>query len=305
MGIMVVGRNKANQVLYLILGLNKGGILAWTHKFNECRDMVVYVNRDSPVVYLMSDIHFDHPDCDLNLFKKHLEMAKEEGAQICIFGDLFDAMQSRRDPRARRSELLTRLKEDGYLNELIKMAVEILEPYKDNILLLGYGNHEISLIKNLDFDIIREVGERLSVPIGGYEGFITFIISPKDNSQSRFSKVMFYTHGRNSSAEITMGLLTHKRIDIWMRNVDILVMGHLHTHFIYEQKTLSISPRNHRLYSTVYHIQLPTYKERGEVTGFTVEKLMPPSPKGCVRMEFIIKHKNDKNGVNIKVERVA
>ena len=52
---------------------------------------------------LMSDIHIDSRKCDRALLKKHLDQAKAEGAGVFIFGDLFDAMQGKYDPRSAKN----------------------------------------------------------------------------------------------------------------------------------------------------------------------------------------------------------
>lgn len=275
-------------------------------KHNDYRDLVINLPTISTPIYLMGDLHIDSPYTNLQLIKKHLSQAKEENGGVIIIGDLFDLMQSNNDPRRRLSDLLPQLKETSYLNEVIKMGIEFLEPYKENIILLGYGNHELSILNKLGFDIIKEICERLNIFKGGYEGFITMAIPSYDrDTTNRFLKKIFYTHGRNSNAEMTMGILNHKRMDIWIRDIDIMVSGHLHTYWYYEQKTVEITPKNTRIYGSVHHIQLPTYKEREKVIGYSVERVMPPPTIGCVKISFNLDGGNrHKGNLKIKVERV-
>ena len=49
---------------------------------------------------LISDVHFDNPDCDRKLLKKHLDKAVQDGCGILVNGDWFCAMESRNDPRS-------------------------------------------------------------------------------------------------------------------------------------------------------------------------------------------------------------
>ena len=51
----------------------------------------------------LSDLHFDNPKCNRKLLKQHLDQAIKSNAFICIFGDLFCAMEGFGDPRASKS----------------------------------------------------------------------------------------------------------------------------------------------------------------------------------------------------------
>ena len=44
-------------------------------------------------VLLLSDIHWDNPKCDRELLKRHLDQAKEIGADVLLNGDTFCLMQ--------------------------------------------------------------------------------------------------------------------------------------------------------------------------------------------------------------------
>ena len=55
------------------------------------------------LVYFTSDVRFDSARCYRESLKRHLDEAKKLGASISIFGDWFDAMQGRFDPRRDKS----------------------------------------------------------------------------------------------------------------------------------------------------------------------------------------------------------
>jgi hypothetical protein len=72
------------------------------------KEMITTHHRNSHTVdvggkkfklYLLSDIHWDNPHCDRVALKKHLTLAKEEGAKVAINGDFFCLMQGKYDPR--------------------------------------------------------------------------------------------------------------------------------------------------------------------------------------------------------------
>ena len=112
---------------------------------------------------LMSDLHWDNPKCDRDRLKRDLDYALNEGLDIFINGDLFCAMQGRYDGRRRlkddiRDEHNTTL----YLDALVNTAIEYFTPYAHLIRVVGYGNHETSILKNCETDILGRFVEGLN-----------------------------------------------------------------------------------------------------------------------------------------------
>ncbi|MGC8978650.1 metallophosphoesterase [Caldisericum sp.] len=273
-------------------------------KETESKDLKVEIESNKAVFYFLSDLHIDSKYCDKALLLKHLKAAKNENALIFVFGDIFDAMQTKLDRRHRKEDVDTKFLENGYLNSIVKFGVEFFEPYKENIAMLGYGNHELTLIKKHEFDIVKELAERLNVPYTGYEGFIQFNIKPFSNSPSKFRKVLYYTHGQQSEAPMTMGILSHKRLDVWVRDVDIIISGHKHLHWFYEQITMGITSKARRYFKTIYHLQLPTYLLRTDKYSYVSENLIPPPSLGGIRCEMICNNNHKIDDVKLKFERL-
>jgi UDP-2,3-diacylglucosamine pyrophosphatase LpxH len=255
-------------------------------KQNNHADLIVEIQQQEFIVYFFGDIHLDNPSCDDKLFLKHLRQAKEENAYCVIIGDLVDGMQLHFDPRHRKSTLRPSFLVSDYLNELTRYVVDLLEPYKDSILLIGYGNHETYIQKKTEYDIVKEISRRLGTYVGGYEGFIVFQLRTTKRCGSRFRRVVYYNHGGGGMAPMTMGVLDHKRSDIWLRDVDLIVTGHRHQTFVYEQPTLGINKDGERISKTIFHIQVPAYLQRGDKTGYSAVKLLSPVSKGCYRVRF-------------------
>lgn len=255
-------------------------------------------NSEPLQLFIASDIHIDSALCDQMLFRRHLDRAKEIGAYIIILGDIIDIMQWKGDKRANKAELLPELLDSrgGYLNKIIERTVEFFMPYKENLLLFTYGNHETYHINKLELDILRIIASELDCLLGGYEGYISILYEDK-NSHS-MNKRIFYTHGAtNSNAPMTMGVLTHKRMDIWVRDADIILTGHLHKTFYYEETVMYLSRNNQRNYKTVLHLQLPTYKKREAFVGYGIQRSMSPPAIGSYLIELIptISTKNNTN----------
>ncbi len=53
----------------------------------------------------LSDVHFDAMKCDRALLRRHLKQAMVDNAIVLVFGDWFDLMQGKWDPRGSYSDL--------------------------------------------------------------------------------------------------------------------------------------------------------------------------------------------------------
>ena len=128
---------------------------------------------------LISDVHFDSVKCDRSLLFRHLDQAMELGADVYIFGDLFDLMQGRWDPRGNYSELRPEYKSIVYVDEVISDVAEKLTKYAPCIKLLGRGNHETNIEKRMMVSPLDRVAQILNqaggqCAVGGYSGWVVF-----------------------------------------------------------------------------------------------------------------------------------
>lgn len=87
---------------------------------------------------LFSDVHFDSPDCDREILKKHLDFCLKDGRYILFGGDLFDAILLKDQKRA-VPHLLENT--DAQLNKKLDDIYNFLKPYQKQILFMGRGNH--------------------------------------------------------------------------------------------------------------------------------------------------------------------
>ena len=123
----------------------------------------------------ISDIHYDAMKCDRELLHRHLDEARELGAGVFIFGDLFDLMQGRFDPRGNYSELRPEYKSCVYVDEVIQDVGEKLAKYADVIKFISKGNHETNIEKRMMVSPIDRVAQIINshgghVEVGGYAG---------------------------------------------------------------------------------------------------------------------------------------
>ena len=139
----------------------------------------------------ISDVHYDSVKCDRSLLHRHLEEARRIGAGVFIFGDLFDLMQGRFDPRGNYSELRPEYKSCTYVDEVIQDVGEKLAEYKDVIRFIARGNHETNIEKRMMVSPIDRVAQIINaaggrVETGGYAGWLGLTCHRGGKSCKRF-----------------------------------------------------------------------------------------------------------------------
>lgn len=238
-------------------------------------------------LFLASDIHFDSQDCHRELFKKHLKQIQEKEGYALFFGDLFDVMGAYKDPRSKnadvRSEYVSH--ERSYLDLVVEDCYEFLKPFKDNILFMGYGNHETAIQKHRDTDILDRLVFMMnqngsSVMKGGYEGYLVFAYKSGTHNGR---KVLAYHHG-HGGAKRSKGVLNSQLDFMKYRDADIIVSGHCHNKIhdpsnvgYYLDQTYNIRHRD------IDWLKLGSYKRNDKnpgIGGWTVEKGFLPTKMG-------------------------
>lgn len=241
-------------------------------------------------VMLSSDRHYDSVKCDRALMKKQLDKAKERNALIVDCGDFFDAMQGRYDPRRSYAEMRPEYKEDTYLDAIVADAAKYMAPYAENIIMIGRGNHDNSVIKNNGVDIVSNLVYHLNrennanIKIGGYGGWVRFqFISGKNESM-----LLKYFHGSGGDAPVTRGVLNTARQGLYLPDADVVVNGHNHNAYVVPISRERISNKGVVYQDTMNFIRTPSYSiDYGDGTGgWHIERGGPPKPRGCVWMRF-------------------
>ena len=190
---------------------------------------------DEVPIFFASDIHFDEPSFDRELFTRDFDRAKREGARILINGDVFGCILPGDLKRYTRGN--DPGDTDGKINAALEKAEELFAPYVDNIDMIGLGNHEVSVLKYHHIDVTRMLigflNRRRSTglpPIrhGGYTGYIRYQFSEPGRSHVQHFDI-FYNHGQGGSAEVTDGIIDIKR-RLYTRS-DVIWLGHKHRRF--------------------------------------------------------------------------
>ena len=249
-------------------------------------------------ILFLSDIHIDNPWCERRLLKAHLDQAVSDNAVILIAGDLFDAMQGPKDPRQSYRELKESLKGTNYFDRVLDDAVDFFMPYRANLGMVGYGNHEYSVLRHNGTDLIqRFVGtmRRDGSPVvaGGYGGFVrlSFFSILKTPDATMW---IYYNHGAGGDAPVSQGAMQTARQAAWLRNCDLVWNGHNHKSYVMSQSTLEPNNKDNIRQGLIYFIRTPGYKNemREPAHGFAASRNMSPTPRGCVWGDIEV-HRHD------------
>jgi hypothetical protein len=236
-------------------------------------------------VLLISDLHWDNPHCDRQLLKKHLDEAVAGGHDILINGDLFCAMQGKYDGRRSKSDVRPEHNNLKYLDSLVETAAEWFAPYSKNIKVIGYGNHETSIIKHCESDLIERLVTLLnantgsSIEIGGYGGWVIYRFY---RNATGVPFKMKYFHGSGGGGVVTKGAIQFNRMMTMVEGADAVWMGHVHESMEATYTMERLSTKDTVILRDVLMIRTPAYKEEYQdgSKGWHIERGAPPKPLG-------------------------
>jgi hypothetical protein len=219
--------------------------------------------------------------------QSHLEEAKRRGAGVLVNGDFFCLMQGKGDPRRSKEDIRPEHNNGRYLDSIVDTAVEWFTPYAEQLLVLGYGNHETSIIQHQETDILQRFATILNhtcktdVQVGGYGGVVDFKMQYDPIHACDF--IMHYYHGSGGGGPVTKGVIQDQRILASIEGYDCTWQGHVHELY-YHQNIVNRYVRNARtiLQKPVHQVRTATYKEEWQngYMGFHVERGRGPKPLG-------------------------
>lgn len=155
-------------------------------------------------IYLTSDMHVDSVYSARKQMLYDFDQALERNAMIKLFGDVFDAMQGRYDPRRDMTSLRPEYRRSDYFDYVIKDVAKILSPYAENLALISDGNHELSIEKNNGTNLTDRLTGQLNMQHGGkilhggYGGWVRYMIEWGGKPKRSFK--MKYFHGAGGAA---------------------------------------------------------------------------------------------------------
>lgn len=265
------------------------------------------------LLFLSSDLHIDSIACNREKLINDLAEAKARNARILLFGDIFDAMQGRFDPRRSLDELRPEYRRQDYYDFVVKDVARILGPYAKNIMLITPGNHETAVLKNASISLIDRLVYVLNMEYGGkvlqggYGGWVRFMLSNGEQG-GRLSIKLKYHHGFGGDALVTRGVIHTNRQQVYINDADIIVNGHNHNAYYVPIVSESVSDSGKVVYHNTHHIRTPGYKQDyGDgMNGWAVEKGMVPKPLGGAFVKLsVIKNNAAKSNAKARLCQIS
>ena len=240
---------------------------------------------------VIGDIHWDNPKCDREKLKRDLDYCLEHDIKILGIGDWFCLMQGKGDRRGNKSDIRDEHNNSRYLDSVVETAVEYFSPYAHLIQVVGYGNHETSIIKHQETDIIARFVDLMNykngtkIESGGYGGW--FLVKMKYGKNKFVNFRIKYFHGSGGGGPVTQGAINLTRALGKFEGADVYCMGHVHENSsrVNVRETLKISPKYGPMlhYQEIHQMICGTYKEEwdGGFAGFHVERGAGIKPIGA------------------------
>ena len=241
---------------------------------------------------MFSDIHWDNPKCDWNLLKHDLDYCLKNEIPIMFNGDTFCLMQGAYDPRKMKGDIRPEHNNARYFDSIIETAVDFFLPYANLMTVVGYGNHETSIIKRQETDVIQRFVTLLNykagsnVMTGGYGGWLIITQLLKATSNSKQATKIKYFHGSGGGGLVTKGALNLTRAMEMYEGYDVFTMGHIHENSARNdvRDSINFHPTKGYYYNhkQIHSMITGTYKEEyiNGLYGWHVERGAPMKPVG-------------------------
>jgi len=256
---------------------------AFVEKSPHVHQLTMHPSAANPQdVLFISDVHWDNPHCQQDRLRRVLDQAVERQAPIICIGDFFCAMQGKGDPRSSKDSIRDEHQRGDYLDSLVETAAKWLEPYKENLCLLTYGNHETSVINRHETDLLDRLAGKLRsmggiTRTGAYAGWIKFVAFLGTQRQAFEA---YYHHGYGGGGRATKGV---PQFLAYMQDAcaDIYLSGHVHhrTHVQHMQRAITKAGSEYD--KLIDFVRLGTWKDEWTGgNGWAVEKNHGPRPIG-------------------------
>ena len=235
---------------------------------------------------LLSDIHWDNPHCDRLLLKKHLDLAKERQAGVFVFGDLFCAMQGKYDPRGSKTGVRPEHNVANYLDAIVEDCAAFWQPYAENLVMVTPGNHETSILKRVETDIVGRFAALLGCQVVAYSGWV--LLRSERSPGKAMSTAMAYHHGYGGGGPVTKDVIQASRKAVYLPDADVVVSGHTHDRNIFPIQRIHLNRKTGNTWlREQLHLKLGTYKDEYSTGGgWAVERGMPPKSLGGVMIKL-------------------
>jgi len=169
------------------------------------------------------DVHLGNSYCDKQAFISYLADSDDK-TYFIGGGDIMDSIITKDIKRYQKHSDAT--EGDDIIDQQIKMAYELLLPYKDRIIGLGTGNHEDAITKYCATNPTRRLCELLDVKPLGYSWIVTLRFSRPSGGGRKL--IIKGHHGWGGGSRTQGADLTKFSKDMNYWDADMFLYGHVH-----------------------------------------------------------------------------
>jgi hypothetical protein len=230
---------------------------------------------------------------DNSRLKRDIDQAVFDGCRLCFNGDISDFiyhMDKRYVPELDEGEAT-----NAKLDQGVDFIVDFLEPYKDYIDFIGYGNHETVAIRKYHSDPVARVCKRLGCEIGAYRALVRYRWIWGDTSRTL---TVYYHHGGKGVATQNKGILAIRNM-VLGAEADVYIVGHGHRAAIDGGEPRYYLDHKGNVKTKIRKgMQVPGYQDRESPTGTGYEdRFYQPTAQGYGIIE--VTTKRDGIGYNL------
>lgn len=263
---------------------------ATTQKINDNVIEFRTKQRKSGIIWV-SDAHFDSSKCEIGFL--HSVLKKYPDDYIVIGGDSIDVMQGRNDKRAMKGGKFNR---PDYFNEVAEYVKnEIRDKYENRIIAWLRGNHDNSIIRMQEIDLIKHIAG--DTPTGDTSGYIVVGLERAKGYYAR--TVIYYSHIPISGGSRSKGMLSVDIIRGKYPDASVYISEHIHNSWVHpEHKEKFLMQSLRPVQELQWFVQNTTLKDefKGDRNHFYHEKIKAgPQVVGVIRLTFELSHSKNQN----------
>lgn len=251
----------------------------------------------------LSDLHFDSKFSEWEKVKKYLN--ENPDVYIVIGGDSVDVMQFTMDRRASKNAIKEEHNGDDYANRvIITVRKEIVDKYKDRIICWNRGNHDNSIIKHHNIDLLSLICG-VDVHVHEYSGYI--VLGQTWNKKRKSNLTIHFSHSPMGGGVVTKGALGIDRAKAQYPSADIWICEHIHDNLVHAVRHEFLNAEHMTInQKTKWYIQNMACKQesQGPRNGFHYETNKGNRASGILELSFIHDYKDHRLTCN-KVNHIV
>jgi hypothetical protein len=256
---------------------------------------IPYKLGDTIKIKPIADLHLGSKNSDKKAFVEYLGKPDKKTYLIGV-GDLMDCIIVSDAKRYRK--VSDAFESEDIIGESVQELVDILYPYKDQIIGLGIGNHEDNIIKRCSVNPMKMLCDILDTTYLGYS-FLLRLLFSENGSRGR-TVIIRGHHGWGGGSRTQGADLTKFSRDMSYFDADIFLYAHVHR--LQYDTIPRLSVCGERLIAKPKHAVicgtfLKTYSESTDCTYSEAAGYPPTSLGGAV-----ISIKPNNSWATIKVE---